>query len=537
LKSSLAYPNGLTASWAYDANGQLLQVKNAFPTNIISQYDYVYDAAGRHINVSKSGSAFDHGDIISYGYNARSELTNAVAAIDSDYRYAYEFDDIGNRETSSERGTNSVYTANNLNQYTAVDDFTPEFDDDGNQTLIKTVTGIWQVQYNGENRPIFWVQGTNTIVMSYDRMGRRVAKNNQRFVYDGYLQIANFEHQTSNIKLQTFIWDPTETIATRPLVWNCGDSPAYYVHDGNKNVSEVVAENGALAAHYEYVPFGAVTAQCGASAAANPWRLSSEYAEDDTATVYYNYRHYEPVMGRWMSRDPIEEYGGLGLYLFAANCPLCYPDALGMGVFWEYFKDGCVIASSLVTMAGATMLGGASAWTGVGAVVGWTGLVIGADQFAKSVWRVRNRINGEDPANDTLITWSVKALGRSVTHEANPMFERYVDSVYFSVETVTECATGVAVIKATSVAVKTSARASVLASKEFPFRLSDDLVLVPVSNGAMISFRIESVTEVTIKAEGAIRHAVSSGSVYAIDLFNWYNDWTSILMRYGDYKE
>ena len=76
-----------------------------------------------------------------------------------------------------------------------------------------------------------------------------------------------------------------------------------------------------------------------------------------------------------------------------------------------------------------------------------------------------------------------------------------------------------------------------LATKEFPFRLSDDLVLVPVSNGAMISFRIESVTEVTIKAEGAIRHAVLSGSVYAIDLFNWYNDWTGILMRYGDYKE
>ncbi len=49
IKSSLAYPNGLTASWQYDANNQLLQVKNAFPTNTISQYDYVYDAAGRRV--------------------------------------------------------------------------------------------------------------------------------------------------------------------------------------------------------------------------------------------------------------------------------------------------------------------------------------------------------------------------------------------------------------------------------------------------------------------------------------------------------
>ncbi len=42
LKSSLAYPNGLSAFWAYDVKNQLLQVCNAFPTNVISQYDYTY---------------------------------------------------------------------------------------------------------------------------------------------------------------------------------------------------------------------------------------------------------------------------------------------------------------------------------------------------------------------------------------------------------------------------------------------------------------------------------------------------------------
>jgi YD repeat-containing protein len=187
---------------ACDANGRLLQVCNAFPTNVISQYDYTYDAAGRRVACAKSGSAFVQDDTLTYGYNEKSELTNAVAAVDSDYRYAYDFDDIGNRETSFERGTNSVYMANNLNQYTVVDDFISQFDDDGNQTLIKTATSIWQVSYNGENRPILWENvSTNSptpnsitlplISMSYDRMGRRVAKNNQRFVYDGYLQVAD----------------------------------------------------------------------------------------------------------------------------------------------------------------------------------------------------------------------------------------------------------------------------------------------------------------------------------------------------------
>ena len=196
------------------------------------------------------------------------------------------------------------------------------YNEQGKRTSLENLAGQvtttawdgWSVTYNGENRPVLWENvSTNSpthnsstptlISMSYDRMGRRVTKNDQRFVYDGYLQIANFEFQTSNIKLQTFIWDPTEPVATRPLVWNSNGIMSFYTHDGNKNVSEVVAENGDMSAHYEYAPFGAVIAQRGASAAANPWRFSSESAEDDTATVYYNYRHYEPETGRWMSRD------------------------------------------------------------------------------------------------------------------------------------------------------------------------------------------------------------------------------------------
>ena len=89
IKSSLTYPNGLTASWRYDANDQLLQVRNATLTNVISQFDYTYDAAGRRTAIAKSGSALEFDDVVSYGYNARSELTNAVAAVDANYRYSY----------------------------------------------------------------------------------------------------------------------------------------------------------------------------------------------------------------------------------------------------------------------------------------------------------------------------------------------------------------------------------------------------------------------------------------------------------------
>jgi RHS repeat-associated protein len=232
------------------------------------------------------------------------------------------------------------------------DEFIPQFDDDGNQTLIKTDSGVWQVQYNGENRPIVWkCVSTNSpthnsftpplITMSYDRMARRVTKNAQRFVYDGYLCIGKIEDSTSIhyslSPIHCFVWDPTEPIATRPLAWlvlrSLGEG-GYYTHDGNKNVSEVVEENGDIAARYDYAPFGAVIAQRGASAAVNPWRYSSEYADDYISLSYYNYRHYNFACGRWLCRDMLEEQGGVNLYAYPNN-PITNFDVLG------YSQHGC----------------------------------------------------------------------------------------------------------------------------------------------------------------------------------------------------
>ena len=84
---------------------------------------------------------------------------------------AYPFDDIGNRRSSLERRVQSVeYVANNLNQYTSIEQ-------------SEQSTNLSSVALAKEDRTI--------LSMSYDRMGRRVTKNDQRFVYNGYLQIAD----------------------------------------------------------------------------------------------------------------------------------------------------------------------------------------------------------------------------------------------------------------------------------------------------------------------------------------------------------
>ena len=143
---------------------QLSILRNATPTDVISQYDYTYDAAGRRIEIARSGTAMSESRTDAYGYNVRNELTSATkTGGPASPEYAYQYDDIGNRITSTDLTTNRTYTANSLNQYTLIsnlcdsaslrEEFVPQFDDDGNQTLIQISTGIWSVQYNGENRP------------------------------------------------------------------------------------------------------------------------------------------------------------------------------------------------------------------------------------------------------------------------------------------------------------------------------------------------------------------------------------------------
>ena len=64
----------------------------------------------------------------------------------------------------------TAYTTGPFNQYTAIERgeeaaFEPVHDADGNQTLIRTSTGIWQVAYNAENRPVRFVnESAKTVV-------------------------------------------------------------------------------------------------------------------------------------------------------------------------------------------------------------------------------------------------------------------------------------------------------------------------------------------------------------------------------------
>jgi RHS repeat-associated protein len=109
--------------------------------------------------------------------------------------------------------------------------------------------------------------------------------------------------------------------------------------DGNGNVSEYVNQSGARAAHFEYDPFGNLTVDSDENAAEFPYRFSTKPQDLVTGLYYYGYRWYDPTTGRWPSRDPIAERGGLNLYGFVSNSTINTTDLLGlMGLLFPSYK-------------------------------------------------------------------------------------------------------------------------------------------------------------------------------------------------------
>ena len=112
------------------------------------------------------------------------------------------------------------------------------------------------------------------------------------------------------------MWDPLEPVVTRPLALVQDASLYCYGTDFNKNVTEVFDGQGAVAAAYDYSPYGQVVST---GDLVQPVQWSSEMNNGELALVYYNYRYYNPADGRWINRDPIAEEGSWNLYGFVRN--------------------------------------------------------------------------------------------------------------------------------------------------------------------------------------------------------------------------
>ena len=66
------------------------------------------------------------------------------------------------------------------------------------------------------------------------------------------------------------------------------------------------------------------------SAFAWTFLFHAEFLDTDSGLYNYGFRFYHPYLGRWLSRDPIGEQGGMNLYGMVANAAVTRIDYLGL---------------------------------------------------------------------------------------------------------------------------------------------------------------------------------------------------------------
>jgi RHS repeat-associated protein len=259
------------------------------------------------------------------------------------------------------------------------------YDADGN--LLSD--GHFTNQWDNENRLVQSLSLASTPAASrrklnyeYDFSGRRIRKkvfywdtalNNYpstpavdiKFVYDGWNLLAELD-AANNAVLFSYLWgldfsgslQGAGGVGGLAAVKAADGSAHFPAYDLNGNVIGLIdAETGYTSATYEYGPFGEPLRATGYFARENPFRFSSKYYDEETGLSYYGYRYYSASVGRWLSKDPIEENGGLNLYAFANNNALIHIDPDGRAVLSPALiavASGPSTAATTVTAATTT---------------------------------------------------------------------------------------------------------------------------------------------------------------------------------------
>ena len=355
LVEQLAYPNGMTRVNTYEDSRDLLSVidyRRPGSANPPVRHEYDYDALGRPTRRRDTWNTATPKTTRLFTYNSRGELGGDQLRPGG--RFGYQYDNIGNRKEAFEFGSTTDYETDELNRYAGIvrngaAAFVPQYDADGNQTLVKTSTGIWTVTYNAENRPVKFESedGGTTVECAYDSMGRRFEKKvtvggttgfHARYLYRDYLQVAECDLTGETpVLVRSYLWDPSEPEATRVLAmtrWEANGTQVkehlYCMHDAMKNVTSLFGEAPGRRALYEYRPYGGLVTSEGNMAQENKFRFSCEYMDDELGLIYYNYRHLNPHDGRWISRDPVMEQGGWNLFAFVNNNGIINFDLVGL---------------------------------------------------------------------------------------------------------------------------------------------------------------------------------------------------------------
>jgi RHS repeat-associated protein len=319
--ATATYPNGLQTTFAYDTQNRMTGVSSR-----TGSYQYGLGPTGNRISATEQG-----GRSITWNYDGIYQLTNETISSDPNNnggRVAYGLDPVGNRLSinSTLNGVSSGSFSFNGDDLMGGESY------DANGNTIST--GGKTFAYDSENHLKTMNGGAVTII--YDGDGNRVAKTangvTTRYLVDdlnpiGYAQVVE---ELTNGSVQRSYSYGLQRIDVLQIVSNAWTA-SFYGYDGFGNVRQLTNAAGAVTDTYDYDAFGNLLNKTGTTP--NNYLYRGEQWDTDLGLYYLRARYYNPLTGRFLSRDPEDgrpiDPKTLHKYLYAGGDPTNRIDPTG----------------------------------------------------------------------------------------------------------------------------------------------------------------------------------------------------------------
>jgi RHS repeat-associated protein len=298
------------------------------------------------------------------------------------------------------------YTANALNQYTAVGAVTPSYDANGNLTFDGTFT----FGYDAENRLTSASGAGNTASYTYNAQGRRKTKT---------VNGATTVYVTDADNREVMQYDGASGAISRWFAYGLGSNDVLslmnvaaatrttFIPDIQGSIIASIDSASGAVSKVGYLPYGK-------SVGAGPFGFTAQRIDPETnGLYYYRARHYSPAWGRFMQADPIGLAGGKNLYAYVGNDPLNYLDPFGQyGILLSYgltavAGTGNTPAATVTnTESGSTyQVNGAFATLQAGGGV----FLNGSSASAGGIITAQAAVTGLTPSGDTTVVSALRS--------------------------------------------------------------------------------------------------------------------------------
>lgn len=330
------YSSGGTFTFSYDALGR--RSRRANPNG--TQTDYSYDDLNRltSLNHNITGGS----TIMANGYPEYDQTGNiktrtgdypASYLYDELYRLKqsstpwgeekYDYDDVGNR-TKGPGAKDITYRYNSGNQMLVGRTLSYGYDDMGNQTqriIGNAAEKTWSIAWDSENRIIKMerIKGAaekQTVTFRYDPMGRRIEKKNV-VIKDGSTKTTTTAYVYDNDRIVLELEDDgsttTKTFYTHgpgtdePLSMERNNKYFFYHADHLGSIMAVTNISKTIIQRYSYDAFGMPKTMTNFK---SNYQFTGREWDREIGLYYYRARYYDPMEGRFMSKDPIGFGGG-----------------------------------------------------------------------------------------------------------------------------------------------------------------------------------------------------------------------------------